>query len=115
MPPSNPNQSPYQSNYPPPPPAQSAPPPIEHNISDELLEPSEKIVSIVGHHPLGIVFIYLEALAGVFAIVLFAVLLSPTFLENLSGSAYRLMIAIVGVVIAPLVLILLVATYIYRQ
>ena len=80
-----------------------------------MLEPGEHVVIVVHRHPIGIIAIYLEALVGAIAMVALVIALSPGFLNNLSGQAYTLMIAIVVIAVALLALILLVATYIYRQ
>jgi len=107
---------PAQIPVPSPPPVNLQPssPPISKSNSD-MLEPGERIVTIVHRHPIGIIAIYLEALAGLIAVVVLIKVLAPSFLDNLSGQAYTLMIAIAIIVVALVALVLLVATYIYRQ
>jgi len=70
---------------------------------------------VVHRHPIGIIMIYIEALVGVGAVVALLILLSPSVLQNLSGQAYTLMMGIIILAIGLVAMILLLATYIYRQ
>lgn len=105
------------------PPAQPPVPPVElpkapkpiSPIEASLLEPGEQIVTIVHRHPIGIIIIYLETLAAIIAILAVVFLAAPSFLDNVSGQTYNLLLAGIIMVIALLSLILFVATYIYRQ
>jgi len=81
----------------------------------DLLEPGETIVTIVHRHPIGIVFIYLETLVAVIAVLVLMLVVAPDFFSNLSGQAYRLLIASILLAVGLLGLVLFVATYIYRQ
>ena len=80
-----------------------------------MLEPGEHIVTVVHRHPIGIIAIYVETLVGVIAAIALLAVLSPSFLQDLSGRAYMMFVGIVIFAIALLSLILFLATYIYRQ
>ena len=88
-------------------------PPIAGPDSD-MLEPGEQIVTVVHKHPIGIIFIYLEVLVGIIALVGLFIILAPDFLNNLSTQSYRLFLAAVVFAVALLSLILFIATYLYR-
>lgn len=81
----------------------------------DLLEPGEELVKVVHRHPIGIVFIYIETLIGVIAILALAMVLAPSFFQDLSGNAYWLFLAAVVFGATLIALILFLATYIYRQ
>ena len=81
----------------------------------DLLEPGATNVTIVHRHPIGIVFIYLETLIAVIAVLALMLVVAPDFFTNLSSQAYSLLIATMLLAVGLLALILFVATYIYRQ
>ena len=84
--------------------------------SDEkLLEPGEKLVTIVRRHPIGIVGIYAEMGAGIAAVVAIVLLAIYSFFNNLSSSTKGLIAAGAVFVVAFLVIILLVSVYVYHQ
>jgi uncharacterized membrane protein YdbT with pleckstrin-like domain len=107
MPPQNPAPMPMPMPAPVPPEASKA--------DSEMLEAGEHIVTVVHRHLIGIVAIYIETLVGVIALTGLLIVVAPSFVQNLSGQAYKLFIAGVILAIALLALILFVATYIYRQ
>ncbi len=85
------------------------------NSAEDLMEPGENLLAIVRRHPIGIVFIYLEALAGVAAITVLFLTVSPETVQNLSAQGQRYLIAGIVFGLAALVFFLFVATYVYRQ
>ncbi|PJE65121.1 hypothetical protein COU91_03330 [Candidatus Saccharibacteria bacterium CG10_big_fil_rev_8_21_14_0_10_47_8] len=84
-------------------------------VESGILTAGEQMVFIVRRHLIGILIIYLEALAGIGALLAFAYLVFSSFFNSLSPDAYRLVLAAVVLAMAFLVFILFVATYIYRQ
>lgn len=105
---------PNESNGQPP----AAPPPLQRITSDsheDMLEPGECVLTIVHRSVIGLVGIYLVAIAAISAIFGLIISLSPgtfdTSSTNISGalSAAMVLAAIL------LVLILFAATYVYRQ
>ena len=81
-----------------------------------IMEPGEQILAFVRKHIIGIVFIYIEVLAGIAALLAFSYLIIvPTFFGNISGTGYRLLISSIIFALAILIFVLFVATYIYRQ
>lgn len=73
------------------------------------------MIFVVRRHIIGLIIIYLEALAGVVALLAFAYLVFSSFFDSLSPSSYRLVLASIVLALAFLVFVLFVATYIYRQ
>lgn len=80
-----------------------------------ILEPSEQVLAFIRKHAIGIILIYVETLAGIIALSALFYLTAPTFLTNLSGSGYRLMISGIIFALAILIFVLFVSTYLYRQ
>ncbi len=81
----------------------------------ETLDPDEHVVKIVKRHIIGIVFIYIEALAGITALLALVFVLAPDAFKDLSGNSFNLFVGIVFFAVALLALVLFVATYVYRQ
>lgn len=93
-----------------------APPPIAPDpIAKDLTEPGERTIDIVRRHPIGLIFIYIEALAGVLALAALLIFVAPDSFKNMSASGSRLLIAGVIFAVAILTFVLFVATYVYRQ
>lgn len=82
---------------------------------DGILTDGEQMIFVVRRHIIGLIIIYLEALAGVVALLAFAYLVFSSFFDSLSPSSYRLVLASIVLALAFLVFVLFVATYIYRQ
>lgn len=82
---------------------------------DGILTEGERTVFVVRRHIIGLIIIYLEALAGIVALLAFAYLVFSSFFNSLSPDAYRLVLAAIVLAVAFLVFVLFVATYIYRQ
>lgn len=82
---------------------------------ERLLEPGEHLVTVVRRHPIGIVAIYAEMLTGIVAVIVIVLLAMFAFFTHLSSSTKGLIAAGSVFVIAFLVALLLIATYVYRQ
>jgi di/tricarboxylate transporter len=95
-------------------PAPAAPPPIVVP-EDEMLEPGEHIVTVVRKHFIGIIGLYLGAIVGVTAILSLVFVLAPSIANDLTGPQFNWFVAIAVFGAAVLLLILFVATYVYRQ
>ncbi len=99
----------------PPPPA---PPPISglsKNPDADMLEPGEKVVTVVHRSIIGLVGIYLVAIAAVAAIFVLIITLSPDTFNTSSPTISPALSAIMFLGAIFLVLILFAVTYIYRQ
>lgn len=79
-----------------------------------MLKPGEQILFIVRKHLIGIVAIYLQILAAVLAMLAIGYVAAPSFADSLSNDSYRFILAGVIIALALMVLILLIATYVYR-
>ena len=96
----------------------AAPPPltgISKSPHEDMLEPGESIVTIVHKHFIGLLGIYLVAVAAVGAIFVLVISLSPGTFNTNSATISPLLSAIIILGAVLLVLILFTATYIYRQ
>ncbi|HCM51571.1 TPA: hypothetical protein DIS56_00310 [Candidatus Saccharibacteria bacterium] len=119
-PPNEPEQPPRFSppNLPNPPMAPPSPPrPTDHltfSQSEDLMEPGEKLLAVVHRHPIGIFFVYLEALAGVIAIIALFVTVAPETFQDLTRQGNRWLVAGIIFGLAALIFFLFVATYVYR-
>ncbi len=91
------------------------PPPIIDKTLESLLEPGEKMLTVVHRHLIGIIIIYLEALVGVGSLALLAAFVAPDVFNDLSTKTNRLIVAGTVFAVAILVFVLFVATYVYRQ
>ena len=80
----------------------------------QMLKPGEQVLFIVRRHLIGIVAIYLQILAAVLAMLAIGYVAAPSFADSLSNNGYRLLLAGVIIALALLILILLIATYVYR-
>lgn len=83
--------------------------------SEDLLEPGEQLVVIVRKHPIGIVGIYVEALAGLLVVFGLFLAIAPDFFNGLSTQAYKVLVGVIVFGLAILILFLFIATYVYRQ
>ena len=78
------------------------------------MEPGEKLLAVVHRHPIGIFFVYLEALAGVIAIIALFVTVAPETFQDLTRQGNRWLVAGIIFGLAALIFFLFVATYVYR-
>jgi uncharacterized membrane protein YdbT with pleckstrin-like domain len=105
----------------------STPPPVtnqnnEHPLDAELL-PSERrmlnadehVVTVVHRSVIGLVYIYLEALAAAIALIALAILAFPDLFSSLSANSNILLMMGAVFSIALVFFILFIATYVYRQ
>ncbi len=90
-------------------------PPIDPPPINDYIEPGESMLVVVRRHPIGLVFLYLEAFIGVAAVLGLFFFASPSSFRNLHGEAYRLFVAGVIFGIAVLIIFLLAATVVYRE
>ncbi len=88
------------------------PPPIGVGI---FLNPGEQVICVIYRHFIGLLIIYLEALAGVAALFALIYVTLPSVIDDISGDAYRLVLSGIILALAVLVFVLFVATYVYRQ
>lgn len=81
---------------------------------EDLMEPGERLVTVVRRHIIGLIFIYLQAVAGVVAIFALFLTVAPETFEDLSRQGNRYIIAGIVFGLAVLIFFLFVATYVYR-
>lgn len=91
------------------------PPPIADRALESLLEPGEHMLVVVHRHPIGLIFIYLEALVGLIALTALVIFVAPGVFSDLSKESNRLIIGGTIFAVAVLFFVLFVATYVYRQ
>lgn len=84
-------------------------------VDEELLVAGEHVVVIVRKHIIGLVFIYLQALVGLIAVLSVLFFAIPDLVNNLDNQNNRFVIAVVIFGVAILVLFLFVSTYVYRS
>ena len=83
-------------------------------VDDELLVAGEHVVVVVRKHIIGLIFIYLQALVGVIAVLSILFIAAPDILD-LDQQSNRVIIALIIFGLAVLVFFLFVATYVYRS
>jgi len=88
---------------------------IDEGDADNFLEPGEKTIVVVHRHPIGLIFIFLEALIGVIALGALLIFVTPSALKNSSPETNRLVLGGAVFAVAILFLFLFVASYVYRQ
>lgn len=96
----------------------ASPPPLKglsKSPDADMLEPGECILTVVHRSLIGLVGIYLVAIAAVAAGFALLVVLSPDSFDRSSGGLSPTLVSIIIVSAILLSLILFVATYIYRQ
>lgn len=91
------------------------PPMFKDTVAKSMLEPGERLLTVVHRHPIGIIILYLEAVLGVGALAALLIVVAPSALKDLSSEANRLLIGGVVFAVAILIFVLFVATYVYRQ
>ena len=79
-----------------------------------LMDDDEYALFAIRRHPIGIVFIYLLALAIFLTLSAIAYMAIPSLLETISEQTNRLLLGLMIIAVAIMVFILLIATYIYR-
>jgi hypothetical protein len=93
-------------------------PPTEDQAkrAEPLMEPGEKLISVVHRHPIGLFAIYAGAAAAFAAFVTLLIFLSSdkTF-KHLSGSTYRSIIGVTFLVMIILIIVLAVIIRVYKQ
>lgn len=99
-------------------PAPAAPPPlrgISESSEDDMLEPGESILTVVHRSFIGLVGIYLAAIAAVVAIFSVFIIAAPDLFDTSSDTISFQLTLLMLLGATFLVLILFAATYIYRQ
>jgi uncharacterized membrane protein YdbT with pleckstrin-like domain len=96
----------------------AGPPPL-HGLSsrrdEDMLEPGESIVTVIHRSLIGLVGIYLVAIAAVVAIFVLLLAISPDTFNTEDATISPTLSAIIVLGAVFLVLVLFTATYIYRQ
>lgn len=82
---------------------------------EKLLEPGEQLVTVIRRHPIGIIGIYAEMVVGIVGVITLVLLAIFVFFASLSSGSKGLIAAGALFVVAFLVVILLISTYVYRQ
>lgn len=98
-----------------PPPAPPPLPGVSSHADEDMLEPGENILTVVHRSSVGLVGIYLVAIAAIVAIVGLVLAMSPSEFDTSSYNISPALSALILVSATLLVLILFTATYIYRQ
>src|SRR3989338_10505424 len=83
-------------------------------VDEELLVAGEHVVVIVRKHIIGLIFIYLQALVGLIAVLSILFIAAPDIFNNLQSQSNRLIVGLVLLGVTILILFLFVATYVYR-
>lgn len=88
-----------------------------HNPESTLTEDSigSADVFIIRRHPIGIILVYIQAVAALLAITLFTFLVFPDFFKNSSVADVAWLGSVMAIVGFGVFFFLLVATYIYNQ
>ncbi len=86
-----------------------------NNSDEQMLEPGEQIVTVVHRHPIGIIGIYAEMLFGIVALAVLVFLVSDGFFNQVSGQDLILVGSAAVFIGIFLVVMLVIATYIYRR
>jgi membrane protein YdbS with pleckstrin-like domain len=96
----------------------AVPPPIagaSKDPSEDLLEPGEKVITVVRRSVMGLVAAYLMAFAAVAAITALVIIISPGTFNTSSPTISGSLSAIILLSAILLVLVLFTVTYVYRQ
>jgi membrane protein YdbS with pleckstrin-like domain len=96
----------------------ATPPPIHgasRNPHEDMLEPDERVLTVVRRSVIGLVEIYLVAFIAVAAITALAIILSPDTFKTSSANISGSLSAVILISAVFLVLVLFTATYVYRQ
>ncbi|MBX4201873.1 PH domain-containing protein [Candidatus Saccharibacteria bacterium] len=99
-------------------PAPPKPPPltgISKQVDADMLEPGENVVTIVHRSLIGLIGIYLVAIVAIVALFVLVITVAPDTFDTTSDTISPMLTAIMALGATLLVLILFVATYIYRQ
>lgn len=80
-----------------------------------LFNKNEHVVTVVHRTIIGLVYIYLFALAAVIALIALSIFAFPSIFSSLSANSNMLLMAGIVFAIALVFFILFIATYVYRQ
>ncbi|MEX1995262.1 MAG: PH domain-containing protein, partial [Candidatus Saccharimonadales bacterium] len=81
----------------------------------KAVEPGEKMVAVIRKHLIGLVVIYFQVFAGLAALIALPVLMSPDFLRDSSGKDYGILSSALVLLLIIGLLVLILATSVYRQ
>ena len=87
---------------------------IPENSHMAQVDPDEVKLCEVGKHPFGIIILYIQALIGVIGSLALAFFLLPSVVEN-TDAAFNIALTFALIVMVLTAVIVLVATYVYRQ
>lgn len=89
---------------------------VPNRQSLEKVDPDEKLLAVIRKHPFGIIKLYFEAGVGLAAVVLLIVYLLPSMIDREANpEVYNLLGLLAVSIMVIMALILIVATFIYRQ
>ncbi|MBA3757386.1 PH domain-containing protein [Candidatus Saccharibacteria bacterium] len=100
------------ANQPPATPPPVASPPLP---SSTMLQSGESVLTVIKRHPIGLVLIYLQAIAAVAAMIFILAILTPGFFGGLSGQTYSIVTIVSFLLLVLLVFVLILVTSIYWQ
>lgn len=83
------------------------------NSYRQSMEPGERVVARIRKHIIGLIVVYLQIVIGVAALIALPVMIAPDLLS--SGSDYGIIGSALGLLIIVTVLIVILATSVYRQ
>lgn len=81
---------------------------------ERMLDEGEKVMYVLKRHPIGLVIMYVQAIVGVLAVALLFFLVGPEFAGEIPDDVKVLLSGIALFGLGLLVLIMIVATYIYK-
>lgn len=82
---------------------------------EKMMEPGEHLVTVVRRHPIGILGIYAEMLAGIAGVIVLVLLAIYSFFISISTSAKGMIVVGAVFVIAFLAGLLVISTVVYRR
>lgn len=81
---------------------------------ERMLDEGEKVMYVLKRHPIGLVIMYVQALIGVAAVALVFFLVGPEFAGEIPDDIKVLLSGVALFGLGVLILIMIVATYIYK-
>ncbi len=81
---------------------------------ERMLDEGEKVMYVLKRHPIGLVIMYVQAVIGVVAVALLFFLVGPEFANEIPDDVKVLLGGVALFGLGVLVLIMIVATYIYK-
>jgi len=78
------------------------------------MQPDEQVLASLGRHPIGLVYIYLEAIAAVVAIAGLVIFLAPSFFSELNSQENITLTVVLILLVGLVAFVLLLLTSVYR-